>query len=454
MYKFDNLINEIVDNVKGMLTEALSERLFHFCPLNSMYSIAKTDSFKLSSVEKRPSDMKLTSLPTGNGERKQYNYYMCFSRTPSSLMGYVAMRRDKTAGFTWKQTLVRIEVDGTKLNANYKGMPVNYFNDKKLDKINHYTDLKGEKFKDSDGTEYQANIVNGNDGTKYTNAMKVNTLTTNGRIKRKILPRVTPHKEDKVNSVGRKRQLPSVDYGVIDRNQMLEYEDRLFSNKEYITNVKEMGYIKRIDIYLTPDTLKGLTASSNDAFYMIDEIINVFGDEIVHIYDNFTSFEGMNIVNSMNGYEFKKRFLEISKDEYNSTHDNLNADEIKLTNSEIKAIVRYVSILSFFGFSGNWVENTASNMEYFLNKIGIDPDYEYVRNCMNDFIRNIQDSGENFFRIQSSHLKKELEEIPPYKLKKYISKLEYFKERQENAYYMRTGKKINILSIKQNYCKY
>jgi hypothetical protein len=413
-----------------------------------MYSIAKTDSFKLSPVEKRPSDMKLTSLPTGNGERKQYNYYMCFSRTPSSLMGYVAMRRDKTGGFTWKQTLVRMEIDGTKLNANYKGMPVNYFNDKNLDKINHYYEYgKNEK-----GENVKINTVKGKSGKEYSRQMRVNALGSNGKIQAKTLQRYTPHMDDKTSNVGRKKQNVSIDYGVLDRNQMLEYEDRLFSNKEYITKVKEMGYIKRIDIYITPDTLRGVTAGSNDAFYMIDEIINVFGNEMVHIYDNFTSFEGMNIVNSMNGYDFKSRFLEISKNSYNSTHKKIIEDKIGLTNSDIKTIVRYVSILSFFGFTSNWVDDTTSNMEYFLSKIGIDANDEFVRKCIDDFIRNIQDSGENFFRIQSSHLKKELEAIPPYKIKKYITKLDYFKEKQENAYYMRTGKKINILSIKQNYC--
>lgn len=460
MYDFENLVSEITSNVKSMLTEALSERLYHFCPLNSMYAIAKTDSFKLTSVEERPSDKKLTSLPTGNGERKQYNYYMCFSRTPSSLVGYVAMRRNKTGNFTWGQTLVRMEIDGTKLNANYKGMPVNYFNNKKLDKINHYTDMDGKRYKKSDGSyftpkKFKVGEKENGKPIYYTNAMKVTALNANGTLNReKPLERFAPHREDKTVSVGRKRQLPSIDYGVIDRNQMLEYEDRLFSNKEYITNVKKMGYIKRIDIYLSPDTIKGTTENSNDAFYMTNEIINFFGEDIVHIFNNFTSFESVNIVNSMDGYDFKKRFLEYSQKQYISDHGNVKLSDIELTNAEIKTIVRYAGILGFFGFHENWRKYTEDNMNYFLEKIGIDINNEHVKKCVNDIINEIDNGGEGFFRKQTVTLKNELEKIPPYKISKYILKLNYFKDKQEETYYLKTGKKISILSIKSGYCKY
>lgn len=443
MYNVNEITRRVILEVKRRLTEGLSQRLFHFCPVNAMFAIAKTDSFKLTSVESRPSDAKMTSLPINNTERKQYQYYMCFSRTPSSLAGYVNMRRDKTGGPTWNQSLVRMEIDGDLLNANYKGMPVNYFNDKTLPKINHYT-----KGKNGD-----RETVTGTNGIKYSTDMDVKALDSKGRIRNKVLHRYTPHKDDDFTPKrGRKSNKVTVDYGVIDRNQMSEYEDRLFSNKPYIKGIKERGLIKRIDIYLCQDILNGNLKSSQDILYMVDEIIDIFGD-IVHIYDNFTSFEGMNIVNSIGGYDFKQRYLEISKDQYNGSHNKINPGDINLLSSEIRTIVRYACILAFDGFSKNWEAETYNNAADILSKIEINPRDDEVATLINTFIKQIEGYRDRFFIMQSSYLKKELEEIPPYKLQKYVEPLEKIKNLQQRVWEMQTGNRIGILSIKANKCK-
>lgn len=443
MYNVNEITRRVILEVKRRLTEGLSQRLFHFCPVNAMFAIAKTDSFKLTSVESRDSDAKMTSLPINGTERKQYQYYMCFSRTPSSLAGYVNMRRDKTGGPTWNQSLVRMEIDGDLLNANYKGMPVNYFNDKTLPKINHYTK----------GKNGERETVTGANGIKYSTDMDVKALDNKGRIRNKVLHRYTPHKDDDFTPKrGRKSSKVTVDYGVIDRNQMSEYEDRLFSNKPYIKDIKERGLIKRIDIYLCQDILNGNLKSSQDILYMVDEIIDIFGD-IVHIYDNFTSFEGMNIVNSIDGYDFKQRYLEVSKEKYSRSHDKINPGDINLLSSEIRTIVRYSCILAFDGFSKNWEAETYNNAADILSKIEINPQDEEVSTLINTFIKQIESYRDRFFIMQSSYLKKELEEIPPYKLQKYVEPLEKIKNLQQRVWEMQTGNRIGILSIKVNKCK-
>lgn len=445
MKDLEKIIGRVLNEVKERLLEGLSQRLFHFCPVNAMFSIAKTDSFKLTSVDSRPSDAKMTSLPTGNGERKQYQYYMCFSRTPSSLAGYVSMRREKTGGITWKQSLVRMEIDGDKLNANYKGMPVNYFNDKNLDKINHYLkDAKGRK----------RETVKGRYGGVYSTDMDVKVLDDKGNIRTKTMHRYTPHADDKLDPRGKKRSQVTVDYGVIDRNQMSEYEDRLFSNKPYIKNIIESDIIKRVDIFLCRDIIGRKNKYSDDVLYMVDEIIKVFGDK-VHIFDNFSSFEGMNIVNSIDGYDFKKQYLEVSQEEYASGHDEINPDEISLYPSEVRTLVRYAAVLGFGGFGNGWEQKTYSSMSEILGRIGISSEDKTVDGYIKDFINQIAKGGKSFFMFQSDYLKKELEQIPPYKLNKYVAELEREKNLQMNTYNLsRPGKKpIGILSIKANLCK-
>ena len=445
---YKNLISEIVNGIKKIINEGISSRLFHFCPLNSMYQIAKTDSFKLTPVEEKgPRNKVMTSLPMGNGKVKQYNYYMCFSRTPSSLVGYVGMRRNYTGGKTWKQTIVRIEVDGEKIMANYKGMPVDYYINKNDPKIDHYYEFDDDKNK--------INTVKGRYGNEYSKRMFVNTLTPDGKIKQRQINRYTPHADDKLDPRGKKKSQVTVDYGVIDRNQTREYEDRIFSNKEFITNIKERGYIKRIDIYISKNVLNRKTDFSNDAFFMIDEILKIFGN-LVHIYDNFSSFESMNINKSLPiGEKIKDKYMELSQNDYLSTHSQINKENLSLSQKELGTLVKYAVVLGFYGnYNQNWKGVTFDNTLYILQKNNIDTNNSYVIEIVNKLISAIERVGKRFFSIQTSQLVKELEEIPPYKKEVYVNGMDKIKNKQEIAYYNRTGIKRKLIGIKISFCKY
>ena len=201
MNKLQKIIyEEVRKKIQKFINEGISQKLYHFCPINSLYGISESNEFVLTPISGRPSDAKMTSLPIGNGERKQWNYYMCFSRTPSSLAGYVNMRKNKTGGTLWKTSLVRIEVDGSLLQSNYKGMPVNYFSDKNLPKINHNYEYGEEIVTDSQGRQHKIktpiNTVQGKNGNVYSKQYTITSLGNGSKLKQKIIPRYTPHRDD------------------------------------------------------------------------------------------------------------------------------------------------------------------------------------------------------------------------------------------------------------------
>ena len=184
----------------------------------------------------------MTRLPVNapKGEYKEYDYYMCFSRTSSSVVGYPMMKRDHEGYILWKYCLVRLKINGDLLNANYKGMPVNYFNDKSLEKIDHFI-KRNPKTK-----ELEPDVID-SEGNMFANHIDVNMISKDSpnAPKKSVINRGNPHYPNPMSKRGRKKKDTAfIDYGETDRNQMLEYEDRLFSNKEYIPNA--FRYIERI----------------------------------------------------------------------------------------------------------------------------------------------------------------------------------------------------------------
>lgn len=149
-----------------ILNESLTSKVYHFCNIDSFWGICKYNAFFLTSSNTNKSDERMSSV----GGYK-YPFYMCFSRTSYSNTGYQKQRLDSSSS-SWKNCLVRIEIDGNKLNYLYKSHPINYFIDNDDDKIKPY----------------------------------LNGLN------------------------------PNVDYKQIARQQMHEYEDRLLSNKNIIKN--------------------------------------------------------------------------------------------------------------------------------------------------------------------------------------------------------------------------
>ena len=271
---------------KTFINESISSTVFHFCPLSTMYEISETNSFKLAKTGKYESDIRMNSLPTHvKGEKITYPYYICFSRTPSTLVGYQLMRINQTKN-EWVNSLVRMEIDGNALNSNYKGMPVNFFTEK-----NPSGDL-AKKYKDAQNWDNFKAIPNKN-GSKGDSI-----LFKKGLLKTKSIPKVNPdiHKRGRtsISDIGR----PKVDYQQLERNRLSEYEDRIYSNKKYIPKAKK--YIKRIDILLSPKTLK-----QYNVLVMINKIISRYGVDRVFVYDSQIAFNSMNIRNQVSKSRLK-----------------------------------------------------------------------------------------------------------------------------------------------------
>lgn len=275
---------------KCLLQERISSRVFHFLPLSSMASIAKTNTFHLSRSE-RDSDIGKWGKGQNriNDKKKGMSfdgkdispYYMSLSRTPSSAVGYPLMRRERTA-HEWESSLVRIEMDGDLLSANFKGKPVNYFRDKTDSKINHNS--------------------------------QVMAIPSNGsKMRMKDMPRFRTHKDDEINKRGRIPLNGYIDYNVIDRVQMSEYEDRLLSSKPDIPNADR--YIKRIDILISRK-LDNKEASHEFLMY-IGQIMRAFPNK-TFIYYNDVAFNSINVRDAVN-----------AKNIINPRYNNINNNDFK-----------------------------------------------------------------------------------------------------------------------------
>ena len=163
------IIKEVLNKyINNLIVESLTPIVYHFCDLSAFIGIASYNKFILTSSNTNQSDKRMAA----NGEYV-YPYYMCFSRTKSPDVGYAYQRLLLTK--YWQSCLVRLEIDGNKLNNLYKAHPVNYFINDNDDKIK-----------------------------KYDKGLN-----------------------------------PNVDYKQIARQQMYEYEDRLLSTKPFINNVNK-----------------------------------------------------------------------------------------------------------------------------------------------------------------------------------------------------------------------
>lgn len=99
--KIINLINEEIN--KFQLNETLTDIVYHFTLTSSMVNVLKTNTFSLTAAVGSKADLDV------NG-----NKFFFFSTT-----------RSKNNGYT--RGNVKIELDGNKLNHNYKSIPVDYW---------------------------------------------------------------------------------------------------------------------------------------------------------------------------------------------------------------------------------------------------------------------------------------------------------------------------------------
>ena len=322
---------------KKLLTEGVSQRVFHFTTLSSLYSMSEGDPPTIQlSDSTRPSDKKLCSFKVRdkNGEEKviTYPYYLSLSRTPFSFVGYVFMRFIKTGG-EWSGALVRLELNSRLLNSDFIGRPVNFFNDGE-DEIRQgmekdkYKLIKNIKINGLKLTKEDSIFV-GKSGQVYVNgkplSQKYNDSVLyalrNPNVAQRDLSgkmgiakdwnnfRAIPGSKSKGDRILRGKGMvkkSSMDLPVdfdqeiraeSERNLMSEYEDRIFSFKSEIDFNR---YVERVDIYLPRNIIdaEGSGRKTNYRLYaMFGQIYRAFGDK-VFLYDSLVAFNSVNIRNS------------------------------------------------------------------------------------------------------------------------------------------------------------
>lgn len=300
-------INKTENKNEILLNESLSSRLFHFCNIDAAYNILRINSFKLANVSQNKSDKRMNSFQydvddSGNPINKTYEYYMCFSRTPSTSDGYVRQRRISDA--KWRDVLVRIEFDGNLLNTKYKGKAVNAFPNTK------------ETFM----------------------SKKASDLFADGLY---VYPKGKGDLQKKEFNFSDETKIPSI----------FEHEDRLFSNKPTIENVKK--YIKEVDILIDKKILYDPNRFNNE-MAKISFVINCFNN--VHIYDNEKSFNTLNVRDSKNldilfrnSKERKGDYQDVNiKDFRKKYRDNLNTKvNNELALPELNNLAKLLPVFAF-----------------------------------------------------------------------------------------------------------
>lgn len=386
---------------KILINEGISTTVYHFCPLSVMYQISLTDSFKLSETGKYESDVRMNSFPTGkydeNGKmiKKIYPYYMCFSRTPSTMVGYQLMRITNTKN-DWVNSLVRIKVNGEMLNTKYKGGPVNFFTEK-----NPSGDL-AKKYK------------NGQDWSNFVAIPSKNGIVqdrrafSKGQLVRREMPKINPD----VSKRGRPSLLPNgqkevkVDYKQLERNRMSEYEDRIYSNKEYVNHASR--YIERIDILVSNQSLK-----RKDVVIMISKIINKYGINNVFVYDSQIAFNSENIRGALSKQNIKQLcYSDINKENFNE----YDSDVIfSLSKSDLFNISGIISMVAFTpDFSKETYDNNIltickmlglTNFKYYGETFDF---YEEIRKKCHDFLSKFNDQNVGYkstFPVYSMYIR-------------------------------------------------
>ena len=422
--EFKQLLSEIIKTTYlEIINEGISQIVWHFCPIGSMYSIALNNAFKCSSISVNASDVRLTSLPVNSktGERKVYPYYMCISRTPYSGVGYQQMRREKGNG-DWTSCLVRLELDGNALNARFKGMPVNYFNNDpsvNTSKISHYGEWLPNK---DDNTKGHLNQQN--------RWVEVQAITGDKKLKTKQL------------RYG--KGIPGYEKDKTDKRQMLEYEDRLYSNSEFIDNFSK--YIIRIDILCSKQVLNGYGQKSNDILGEIKFVESKFKGK-VFIYTSETAFNSRNIRNSINASNVDKYGSISGQDEIlrNAADYNPNV----LTNFEAKILGTYA------GFIAAGYDNYDDYINNIMLSLGIDKMSKQTQTAFKEeaykhLTKIMEDPTFRYATKLVMKISKEMDMINAGKTK-YKDKINSIKDKDEEYLRRLLNSNVTYLTLKKRY---
>ena len=241
----NNLIKESLD--KFLMKEALSSKVYHFTSIKSAFNILKTNEMFCQS-----------SLATAADDYSdKYKFYVSFTRvkSPKEGFGYNSYKR---------KSFARIEFDGDKLNNNFNGRPVDYWNNDSLtNKRKYMKDVTNQK-------AYKYVPYDGNDN--------VDAKDMNGVYKYDFkYPREdSPLYASFDGKIYKKEQIIPDD---IQHHVFNEIEDRIQTNKPIIENINK--YITRVDILIDRDS-----ENKDDIVYAR----NLSFSKFVFVYDNMNDF--------------------------------------------------------------------------------------------------------------------------------------------------------------------
>ena len=241
----NNLIKESLD--KFLMKEALSSKVYHFTSIKSAFNILKTNEMFCQS-----------SLATSADDYSdKYKFYVSFTRVKSPKEGF-GYNSYKSSSFA------RIEFDGDKLNNNFNGRPVDYWNNDSLtNKRKYMKDVTNQK-------AYKYVPYDGNDN--------VDAKDMNGVYKYDFkYPREdSPLYASFDGKIYKKEQIIPDD---IQHHVFNEIEDRIQTNKPIIENINK--YITRVDILIDRDS-----ENKDDIVYAR----NLSFSKWVFVYDNMKDF--------------------------------------------------------------------------------------------------------------------------------------------------------------------
>ena len=241
----NNLIKESLD--KFLMKEALSSKVYHFTSIKSAFNILKTNEMFCQS----------SLATTADDHSDKYKFYVSFTRVKSPKEGF-GYNSYKSSSFA------RIEFDGDKLNNNFSGRPVDYWNSDSLTNKRKYmkdvTNQKAYKYVPYDGND---NVDAKDMGGVYKYDFKY--------------PREdSPLYASFDGKIYKKEQIIPDD---IQHHVFNEIEDRIQTNKPIIENINK--YITRVDILIDRDS-----ENKDDIVYAR----NLSFSKFVFVYDNMNDF--------------------------------------------------------------------------------------------------------------------------------------------------------------------
>ena len=110
-----------------ILLEKLTSIVYHFTTIDKMINILQSNIFKLSSKEKNTHNLELMN-------KLGYNYFFSTTTTRSAKTGFPLLCYS-TNNFNERNSLVRIKLDGNKLNNSYKAKRVFLYKNKTHDDL-------------------------------------------------------------------------------------------------------------------------------------------------------------------------------------------------------------------------------------------------------------------------------------------------------------------------------